>query len=75
MVPGLSNVMTGAGNSDGSIGGMVKGGVEGGVDTAKGAARAIICGRGNPVAMLAVAYTGALSETKAAPEVFIVRFP
>ncbi len=68
MIPGLSNVLTGIGDSDGSIGGMIKGGVEGAVDTAKGAAEGLIGGRGNPAAMLAGAYAGALSETKAAPE-------
>ncbi|MCF7530716.1 hypothetical protein [Pseudomonas petrae] len=68
MVPGLSNVLTGIGDSDGSIGGMIKGGVEGAVDTAKGAAEGMIRGGGNPAAMLAGAYAGALSESKAAPE-------
>jgi hypothetical protein len=68
MVPGLSNVMTGIGESDGSVGGMLKGGVGGAVDTAKGAAVGLIGGGGNPVAMAAGAYGGALSETKAAPE-------
>jgi hypothetical protein len=68
MVPGLSNVMTGIGESDGSAGGMIKGGVGGAVDTAKGAAVGLIGGGGNPAAMAAGAYAGALSETKAAPE-------
>ncbi|UZJ59166.1 hypothetical protein OKW98_21795 [Pseudomonas sp. KU26590] len=68
MVPGLSNVATGIGESDGSVGGMIKGGVEGAVNTAKGAAEGMIGGRGNPAAMLAGGYAGALSETKAAPE-------
>lgn len=68
MVPGLSNVATGIGESDGSVGGMIKGGLEGGVHTAKAAAEGMIGGGGNPVAMAAGAYTGALSETKAAPE-------
>jgi hypothetical protein len=68
MIPGLSNVLTGVGESDGSLGGMIKGGVEGAVDTAKGAAEGMIGGGGNPAAMLAGAYAGALSESKAAPE-------
>ena len=68
MIPGASNVLTGIGESDGSVGGMIKGGVEGGVDIAKGAAEGLLSGRGNPAAMLAGAYAGALSETKAAPE-------
>lgn len=68
MVPGLSNVMTGIGESDGSAGGMIKGGVEGGVHTAKGAAEGLIGGGGNPAAMAAGAYAGALSKTEAAPE-------
>lgn len=68
MIPGASNVLTGIGESDGSVGGMIKGGVEGGVDIAKGAAEGLLSGRGNPGAMLAGAYAGALSETKAAPE-------
>lgn len=68
MIPGLSNVLTGIGDSDGSVGGMIKGGVEGAVNTAKGAAEGMIGGRGNPAAMLAGGYAGALSETKAAPE-------
>ncbi|HEX8590211.1 hypothetical protein [Pseudomonas sp.] len=68
MIPGASNVLTGIGESDGSVGEMIKGGVEGGVDIAKGAAEGLLSGRGNPAAMLAGAYAGALSETKAAPE-------
>ncbi len=68
MVPGLSNVLTGIGDSDGTVGGMIKGGVEGAIDTAEGALSGIAAGRGNPAAMLAGAYAGALSETKAAPE-------
>lgn len=67
-IPGASNVLTGIGDSDGSVGGMLKGGIEGGLHTAKGAAEGLIGGRGNPAAMLAGAYAGALSETKAAPE-------
>ncbi|WP_236275242.1 hypothetical protein [Pseudomonas congelans] len=68
MVPGVSNVLTGIGDSDGSVGGMIKGGVEGAANTAKGALEGIVGSGGNPAAMLVGAYTGALSETKAAPE-------
>ena len=68
MVPGLSGFMTGVGESDGSPVGMLKGGVEGGAHIAKGAAERMIGGGGNPAAMAAGAYTGALSKTKAAPE-------
>lgn len=68
MIPGLSGVATGIGESDGSAGGMIKGAVEGGAHIAKGAAEGMIGGGGNPVAMAAGAYAGALSKTEAAPE-------
>lgn len=68
MVPGLSGVATGIGESDGSVGGILEGGVEGGLHIAEGGAKGLIGGGGNPVAMAAGAYAGALSETKAAPE-------
>lgn len=72
-IPGLSNVLTGIGNSEGGFLGAVKGGLGGMVQTWKGVAEGVLGafkgGRLNPVSALLGAYKGALSETEAAPKV------
>jgi len=72
-IPGVSNVLTGIGNSDGGALGAIKGGLGGMVQTWKGAAEGIIggltTGKINPLSMALGAYTGALQETTAAPQV------
>ncbi|QVX14697.1 hypothetical protein DB356_08245 [Pseudomonas congelans] len=67
-IPGLSRVLTGVGDSDGSLGGMIKGGIEGGVETAVDALEGIARGGKNPATALFGAYTGALAGNEAAPE-------
>jgi hypothetical protein len=71
-IPGVSNVLTGIGNSDGGALGAIKGGLGGMVQTWKGAAEGIIggltTGKINPLSMALGAYTGALQETTAAPQ-------
>ncbi|PTL82112.1 hypothetical protein [Vitiosangium sp. GDMCC 1.1324] len=72
-IPGLSNVLTGIGNSEGGFLGAVKGGLGGVVKTWKGVAEGVFdalkFGRINPASMALGAYKGALGETEAAPEV------
>jgi hypothetical protein len=72
-VPGVSNVLTGIGNSEGGALGAIEGGLGGAVKTLKGAAEGVIgsltTGKINPASALLGAYTGALNETDAAPQV------
>jgi polyhydroxyalkanoate synthesis regulator phasin len=71
-IPGLSNVLTGIGNSGGGFLGALKGAAHGVVNTWKGVAEGVMDsikrGRINPASLLFGAYTGALSETEAAPQ-------
>ncbi|WP_224246252.1 hypothetical protein [Hyalangium gracile] len=71
-LPGVSNVLTGIGNSEGGVGGVFKGAAEGVLNTWKGAAEGVVGaftkGRVNPASLLFGAYTGALSQTEAAPQ-------
>ncbi len=67
-IPGLSRVLTGVGDSDGSLGGMIKGGIEGGVETAVDALEGMVGSGKNPASALFGAYTGALAGNEAAPE-------
>ncbi|RKH71992.1 hypothetical protein D7X96_06480 [Corallococcus interemptor] len=71
-VPGLSNVLTGVGNSEGGFKGVLEGAATGYLNTLKGAAEGVIGsitkGRANPAGMLFGAYTGALANTEAAPQ-------
>jgi hypothetical protein len=72
-IPGLSNVLTGIGESEGGFLGAVKGGAEGVLNTWKGAAEgvlsAVTTGKVNPASLALGAYAGALGETEAAPDV------
>lgn len=72
-IPGVSNVLTGIGNSEGGALGAIKGGLGGMVQTWKGAAEGVLggltTGKINPLSMALGAYTGALQETTAAPQV------
>ncbi len=72
-VPGVSNVLTGIGNSEGGVGGVLKGAAGGVLNTWKGVAEgvlgAVTTGKVNPASLLVGAYTGALSETEAAPQI------
>lgn len=72
-IPGLSNVLTGIGDSEGGFLGALKGGFGGVLKTWKGAAEGIFGalkgGRINPFSMALGAYKGALGETEAAPKV------
>ncbi|QRK14061.1 hypothetical protein JQX13_42445 [Archangium violaceum] len=71
-IPGLSNVLTGIGDSEGGFLGALKGGFGGVLKTWKGVAEGVFGalkgGRINPFSMALGAYTGALGETKAAPK-------
>jgi hypothetical protein len=71
-LPGVSNVLTGIGNSEGGVKGVIEGGLGGMVKTWKGAAEGVIgalgTGKVNPASALLGAYTGALAETDAAPQ-------
>ncbi|MFE8600189.1 polyadenylate binding domain-containing protein [Archangium violaceum] len=71
-IPGVSNVLTGIGNSEGGVKGVIEGGLGGVVKTWKGAAEGVIgalgTGKVNPASALLGAYTGALGETEAAPQ-------
>ncbi|AKJ02493.1 hypothetical protein ATI61_108119 [Archangium gephyra] len=71
-LPGVSNVLTGIGNSEGGVKGVIEGGLGGMVKTWKGAAEGVIgalgTGKVNPASALLGAYTGALGETEAAPQ-------
>ncbi len=72
-IPGVSNVLTGIGNSEGGFLGAIKGAAGGVLQTWKGAAEGILGavtkGRINPATLALGAYKGALSETEAAPQV------
>jgi len=71
-IPGLSNVMTGIGNSEGGFLGALEGAAGGVLQTWKGAAEGVLdsvkTGRINPVSLGLGAYTGALGQTEAAPQ-------
>ncbi|WP_239470658.1 hypothetical protein [Archangium violaceum] len=71
-LPGVSNVLTGIGNSEGGVKGVIEGGLGGMVKTWKGAAEGVLgalgTGKVNPASALLGAYTGALGETDAAPQ-------
>ncbi|NOK15581.1 hypothetical protein [Corallococcus carmarthensis] len=71
-VPGLSNVLTGVGNSEGGFKGVLEGAATGYFNTLKGAAEGVIGsitkGRANPASMLFGAAMGALGSTEAAPQ-------
>lgn len=71
-IPGLSNVMTGIGDSNGGFLGALKGAAGGVLDTWKGVAEgvenSVKHGRVNPASLLFGAYTGSLSKTESAPE-------
>ncbi|GMU03784.1 hypothetical protein [Corallococcus caeni] len=71
-VPGLSNVLTGVGNSEGGFKGVLEGAATGYLNTLKGAAEGVIGsitkGRANPAGMIFGAYMGALGNTEAAPQ-------
>ncbi|WP_404370818.1 hypothetical protein ACIHQR_11285 [Corallococcus coralloides] len=71
-IPGVSNVLTGIGDSEGGFKGVLEGAAKGYVNTIKGAAEGVIGsitkGRANPAGMLFGAYTGALANTEAAPQ-------
>jgi hypothetical protein len=72
-LPGLSNVLTGIGNSEGGFLGALRGGFQGVLQTWKGVAEGVLGafrgGRVNPIALALGAYKGALGETTAAPEI------
>ncbi|WP_208721160.1 hypothetical protein [Corallococcus aberystwythensis] len=71
-IPGVSNVLTGIGNSEGGFKGVLEGAATGYVNTLKGVAEGVIgsitTGRANPAGMLFGAYMGALGNTEAAPQ-------
>lgn len=71
-LPGVSNVLTGIGNSEGGFKGVLEGAAKGYVNTLKGAAEGVLgsitTGRANPAGMLFGAFTGALGNTEAAPQ-------
>ncbi|MGZ3386953.1 MAG: hypothetical protein ACXVB5_18840 [Isosphaeraceae bacterium] len=71
-IPGLSNVLTGIGNSEGGFLGALKGGLGGVLKTWKGVAEGVVgalkFGRVNPLSLALGAYKGALGETDAAPQ-------
>ncbi|RKG89528.1 hypothetical protein D7W82_06640 [Corallococcus sp. CA049B] len=71
-LPGVSNVLTGVGNSEGGFKGVLEGAAKGYVNTLKGAAEGVIGsitkGRANPAGMIFGAFTGALANTEAAPQ-------
>jgi hypothetical protein len=72
-LPGVSNVLTGIGNSEGGFVGALEGAAGGVLQTWKGAAEGILgavtTGRVNPASLALGAYAGALGETEAAPQV------
>ncbi|MBN8228368.1 hypothetical protein JYK02_12735 [Corallococcus macrosporus] len=71
-LPGVSNVLTGIGNSEGGFKGVIEGAATGTLNTLKGVAEGVVGsitkGRANPASMLFGAYMGALSNTEAAPQ-------
>ncbi|RKG70236.1 hypothetical protein D7V80_05775 [Corallococcus sp. CA054B] len=71
-LPGVSNVLTGIGNSEGGFKGVLEGAAKGYVNTLKGAAEGVIGsitkGRANPAGMIFGGVMGALGNTEAAPQ-------
>ncbi len=71
-LPGVSNVLTGIGNSEGGVKGVLKGAATGYLNTLKGAAEGVIgavtTGRANPASMVLGGAMGALANTEAAPQ-------
>ena len=71
-LPGVSNVLTGVGNSEGGFKGVLEGAAKGYVNTLKGAAEGVIGsitkGRANPAGMIFGGVMGALGNTEAAPQ-------
>lgn len=71
-IPGVSNVLTGIGNSEGGFLGALEGAAGGVLQTWKGAAEGILGavtkGRINPASLALGAYAGALGQTEAAPQ-------
>ncbi|RKG81690.1 hypothetical protein D7W79_04745 [Corallococcus exercitus] len=71
-IPGVSNVLTGIGNSEGGFKGVLEGAATGYLNTIKGAAEGLVGsitkGRANPASMLFGSYMGALANTEAAPQ-------
>lgn len=71
-LPGVSNVLTGIGNSEGGVKGVFEGAAKGYFNTLKGAAEGVIGaigkGRVNPASMIFGGAMGALGSTEAAPQ-------
>ncbi|WIG99530.1 hypothetical protein [Myxococcus sp. SDU36] len=71
-LPGVSNVLTGIGNSEGGVKGVFEGAAKGYLNTVKGAAEgvlgAVTTGRINPASMIFGGAMGALANTEAAPQ-------
>ncbi|MBZ4397117.1 hypothetical protein VZQ01_04555 [Myxococcus faecalis] len=71
-LPGVSNVLTGIGNSEGGVKGVFEGAAKGYVNTLKGAAEgvlgAVTTGRINPASLILGGAAGALANTEAAPQ-------
>jgi hypothetical protein len=71
-LPGVSNVLTGIGNSEGGFKGVLEGAATGYLNTLKGAAEGIAGsftkGRINPASLLIGGAMGALGSTEAAPQ-------
>jgi hypothetical protein len=71
-IPGVSNVLTGIGNSEGGFKGVIEGAASGYLQTLKGAAEgiagALTKGRINPASMVLGGVAGALANTEAAPQ-------
>ncbi|MFP2932337.1 hypothetical protein ACLESO_45715 [Pyxidicoccus sp. 3LG] len=71
-LPGVSNVLTGIGNSEGGFKGVLEGAATGYFKTLKGAAEGVIgsitTGRANPASMIFGGAMGALGSTDAAPQ-------
>ncbi|TDV60102.1 hypothetical protein [Pseudomonas sp. LP_7_YM] len=72
LIPGLSNALKGAGNSDGSIGGMLSGAVSGSLETAensvKGIAKGVMQGEVNPALMAKNALAENYQKNEQTPE-------
>ncbi|RKH12451.1 hypothetical protein D7V97_08420 [Corallococcus sp. CA053C] len=71
-LPGVSNVLTGVGNSEGGFKGVLEGAATGYLNTLKGAAEGVLGsitkGRANPASMIFGGVMGALGSTEAAPQ-------
>ncbi|MCY1032721.1 hypothetical protein OV207_14720 [Corallococcus sp. BB11-1] len=71
-LPGVSNVLTGVGNSEGGFKGVLEGAATGYLNTLKGVAEGVVGsitkGRANPASILFGGAMGALGSTEAAPQ-------